>query len=237
MRTAISPRCLAVVFATVITVSIPFSTVTAQVPEGCPGGGVAYPVDYYLPALWGNWVIVSDERRNAEQLAATFADPADALARLQAWCWFEQAERVYFNTQNDLTVDVSIHDFLGTDGVGLAQRWFGDQRANNLGLHRDTKTSAQLEEDLQAAWQRPVDIETLDNIVIDAYSNDTEYTLYARQGTGTGTQTVNPLPPDLVVRVTASGEPSVGGMSREVLAYQVLAQIFGVDPFRMTGKA
>ena len=53
------------------------------------------PADYYLPHLWGGYVIVSDERRNAEQLAATFADPADALARLHAWCWIGQAERVY----------------------------------------------------------------------------------------------------------------------------------------------
>ena len=34
MRTAISPRCIAVVFATLITVGIPFSSAAAQVLRG-----------------------------------------------------------------------------------------------------------------------------------------------------------------------------------------------------------
>ena len=86
-------------------------------------------------------------------------------------------------SKDDLTVDVSVHDFSGSEGATLAQRWFGDQRANDLGLTARYKTRAQLEEELEEGEGRPVNIEALDNIVIDAYSNDTEYTLYARQGT------------------------------------------------------
>lgn len=177
MGTAISSRCTAVVFATVITASIPFSSAVAQGAqglEGCLASGVAFPADYYLPDLWSGWVVVSDERRNAEQLAATFADPADALSRLHEWCWMEQAERGY--VKDDLTVDVSVHDFSGTEGATLAQRWLGYQRANDLGLHGETKTSAQLEEELGR-----INIEALDNRVIDAFYKDTEYTLYARR--------------------------------------------------------
>jgi hypothetical protein len=177
------------------------------------GSGVAFPAEYYLPHLWAGWVVVSDERRNAEQLAATFSDPADALARLHAWCWIKQAERVY--VKDDLTVNVSVHDFSGTEGATLAQRWFVDQRAKELGLTRDYKRSAQLEEEMGR-----INIEALDNIVIDALYNDTEYTLYAHARGG-----------DLVVRVSVSGESSVSGRSREFVAYQVLAQVFGLDLF------
>ena len=105
---------------------------------------------------------------------------------------FHWAERVYVSderrTRDQLTVDVSIHDFGGrihdpptgeSVGATQAQRWFGDQRANDLGLTRETKTRAELEEELG-----PVTIEALDNIVIDALYNDSEYTLYARQGAG-----------------------------------------------------
>ena len=64
MGTAIFPRCITVVFASLLMVGIPFASATAEPLEGCPGSGVAYPADYYLPDLWGNYVIVSDERRN-----------------------------------------------------------------------------------------------------------------------------------------------------------------------------
>lgn len=93
MRTAIYLRCTAVVIVVVFTFGLPLSSAAAQGLEGCLGRGVSYPVDYYLPHLWGDYVIVSDERRDAEQLAATFADPADALSRLNAYCWTNQAER------------------------------------------------------------------------------------------------------------------------------------------------
>lgn len=237
MRTAASVRFIALVFATAIMFGMPFSYAVAQSdrgphwPEGCLGRGVSPTVDYYLPHLWGSWVIASDERRTAEQLAATFADPANALARLDEWCWVDQAERVYVSderrTEDRLVVDVSIHDFLGSvhdpptgESVGAerAQRWFGDQRANDLGLKLDVKTRKQLEEDLNEAELGQVKIEALDNIVIDAYYNDAEYTLYARRG-------------NLLVRVSVSGEPSAGRWRREVIAYQILAQIFGVNLF------
>jgi hypothetical protein len=156
-------------------VGMPFSSTVAQTPEGCLADGMQFPANYYLPNLWNGYVIVSDERRTADQLPATFADPADALARLDAWCWSRQAERVY--VKDDLTVDVSIHDFLESagatvefEGVALAQKWFGEQRAHDLGLTRDDKTRAELEEDLG-----PVNIEALDNIDIDAYSNHRTY--------------------------------------------------------------
>jgi hypothetical protein len=231
MGTVFSPRCIAVVFATLITVGIPFSSAAAQGLESCLRAGASYPADYYLPQMSG-WVVMSDERRNAEQLAATFPDPADALSRLHAYCWLGQAERVYANAQDDLTVDVSIvDDFLETEGPTLAQRWFAYQRANDLGLERDIRTRGGLEEELGEAGLRPVNIEALNNIAIDAYHNDTEHTLYARRGTGTSTQTGSHLPPNRVVRVSVSGEPSVSGRSRESVAYQVLAEVFGVDLF------
>jgi hypothetical protein len=222
MGTAISPRCIAVIFATLLTVGIPFSSAVAQGargphwPEGCLAEGLQSPGQDHLPNLWGDYVVVSDERRTAEQLAATFADPADALARLNAWCWLDQQERVYFNTRDQLTVDVSIHDFSGSEGATLAQRWFSYQRANDLGLDRDILSREHLEEDLGL-----VNIEALDNIDIAAYSNDTEHTLYARREGG-----------DKVVRVSVSGEPVVDHRSREVVAYQVLAEVFGVNLFQ-----
>jgi hypothetical protein len=211
MERVSSPGLAALVFAMLLAVGMPFSSSAAQGLEGCLGGGVAPPAEFYLPNLWNGFVVVSDERRNAEQLAATFPDPADALSRLHAYCWTGQAERVYARDQ--LTVDVSIHTFLGPEGATLAQRWFGYQRAKDLGLLRDIKTRAQLGEALA-----PINVEALDDIFVDAYYNDTEHTLYARRG-------------DLVARVSVWGEPSVSVRSREFVAYQVLAVVFGVDLF------
>ncbi|MCD6031140.1 MAG: hypothetical protein K0S78_3314 [Thermomicrobiales bacterium] len=196
---------------------------------GCAGRGVSYPLDYYLPIFWGGWVIVSDERRNAEQLAATFADPADALARLRAWCWAGQAERVY--VKDGLTIDVSMHDFLAAhdvDAAAQAQAWFGEQRARDVGLTRDDTTREELETDLGEGGQVPVNIEALDTLIIDAYANDTEYTLYARRAP-VRTQTGGRILADKVVRVTASGESPVRGRSRASEAYRALAHTFCLD--------
>ncbi|HET7055507.1 MAG TPA: hypothetical protein VFI12_03540 [Thermomicrobiales bacterium] len=174
---------------------------------------------------------MSDERRDADQLAATFSDPADALSRLNAYCWFGQAERVYFNAREQLTIDVSIHDFSGSEGATLAQRWFGYQRANDLHLQQEVKTRAQLEEELNDAGLGKVNIETLDDVVIYALYNGTEYTLYARRDPDTGIQNGSPLPSNILVRVSVSGGTTASGMSRQVVAYQILADIFGVDLF------
>jgi hypothetical protein len=204
-------------------------TSAADTPfAGCPGTGVAFPVDYWLPDLWGNYVVVSDERRNGEQLAATFPDPADALSRLGAWCWQAQAERVYLYTRDQMTVDVSIHDFVESAGALLAQRWFAFQRKTDLGLLGGGQ-SVHLEEELAAGGLGGVNIEALDGLVIQAYVNDTEYTLYARRGTDRPTQTR--VPDDILVRVTVSGGSQGGGRTRQAVAYQVLAEIFGVDLF------
>ena len=200
-----------VVLTALTACAAPLAAGAAQGLEGCLGGGVAPPPEYYLPNLWNGFVVVSDERRDDEQLAATFADPADALSRLHAYCWTGQAERVY--ARDGLTVDVSVHGFLGSEGATLAQHWFGYQRAKDLGLRRDVKTRAQLAEALA-----PANIEALDDIAVHGFYNDAEHTLYVRRG-------------DVVVRVSVWGEPSVSGRSREFVAYQVLALVFGVDLF------
>lgn len=209
------------------------STVPATSPTlrstGCAGRGVSYPLDYYLPVFWGGWVIVSDERRNAEQLAATFADPADARTRLQAWCWAGQAERVY--VKDGLMIDVSMHDFLPAQDVDVAtqaQTWFGEQRASDLGLTRDDTTREELGTDLREGGQMRVNIEALDTLIIDAYANDTEYTLYARRAPVL-TQSGDRLLANKVVRVTASGESPVRGRSLASEAYRALAHTFCLD--------
>src|SRR5687767_5934600 len=102
MKTVILSTFIAVSFAALIALPIPLATVAMQVPEGCLAKGVSLPPEDYFPDLSNGFVIVSDERRNAEQLAATFADPADALSRLHAWCWSRQVERVY--TRGWLTI-------------------------------------------------------------------------------------------------------------------------------------
>jgi hypothetical protein len=99
---------------------------------------VALPPEAYFPDL-SNGFVISEERRNAEQLAATFPDSADARARLRAWCWLSQIERIY--TGSWLTIDISIHDFSGSEGAILAERWFSQQRATELGLMRDSSRS------------------------------------------------------------------------------------------------
>lgn len=187
----------------------PLAADAAQGPEGCLGGGVAPPPEYCLPNLWNGFVVVSDERRDDGQLAATFADPADTLSRLHACCWTGQAERVY--VRDGLTIDVSVHGFLGFEGATLAQRWFGHQRAKDLGFKRDAKTRAQLE-----AVSAPANIEPFDGIAVHGYYDDAEHVLYARRG-------------DVVAWVSVWREPSVSGRSREFVAYQVLALVFGVD--------
>jgi hypothetical protein len=214
MEKARFPAFIAVIVATLIALTMTPVTATAQGLEGCPSKGVAPPPEYFLPNLW-QFVVVSDERRDAEQLAATFADPADALVRLHAYCWTGQAERVYARDQ--MTVDVSIHDFRVPEGAALAQRWFGYQRAKELGLKGGgVKTREQLEEEL--GQENQVNIEALNNIIVNSYSNDNEYTIYARRG-------------DIVTRVTVSGEPPVEGRTREFVAYQVLAKVFGLNLF------
>jgi hypothetical protein len=236
-ESALVPRCIAAVLAAVFTFGIALSPASAQSargplwPEGCLARGVSFPVDYYLPHLWGGWLVVSDERRDAQQLAAAFADPADALARLDAWCWIGQAERVW--EHDDMTIDVSIHDFLGTDGVPLAQAWFSEQRASDLDLTRETQTRAELAQELGVGSQGPIGIAALDDLVIDAYVGDDEYTLYARRAE-TSYQTGGSfpvVPPDKLVRVTASSDPSHSSSERKVEAYRVLADIFGVSLF------
>lgn len=208
--TAVSLRFAPLVFATLLILGTSFSSAMAQGYEGCPGGGVAPQADYYLPNLY-SFVVQSDERRDAEQLAATFPDPADALTRLYAYCWTGQAERVYVRDQ--LTVDVSVHTFLGTEGASLAQRWFGHHRQKQYALQYDNQTREQLAIELGVNNFAP-----LDNIVITAFTNQNEYTLYARRD-------------DLVARVSVFGESSVSGRSREFVAYQVLATVFGVELF------
>jgi hypothetical protein len=54
---------------------------------------VALPLEAYFPDL-PNGFVISEERRNAEQLAATFPDSADARSRLRAWCWLSQIKRI-----------------------------------------------------------------------------------------------------------------------------------------------
>ena len=139
-----------------------------------------------------------------------FLIPPAALARLHAWCWQEQAERVY--ARDDLTVDVSVHFFSGTEGAALSARWFAFQRAEEHGLKVDGKTRENLP-DLNG-----VDLSALDNIWIDALYNDNEYTVYAS-------------PSLYVVRVTVSGEPSAGGRSRDVVAYMVLSLVLRLNLF------
>lgn len=138
-----------VVLTALTALAAPRAAGAAQGLEGCLGGGVAPPPEYYLPNLWNGFVVVSDERRDDGQLAATFADPADALSRLHAYCWTGQAERVY--ARDGLTVDVSVHGFLGSEGATLAQHWFGYQRAKDLGLRRDVKRGP----DWRRLWRRP----------------------------------------------------------------------------------
>jgi hypothetical protein len=192
---------------------VPIASVAAQSTNlsGCMGGGVAPPADYYFPEIAFGFVIVSDERRNDQQLADTFSDSADALSRLHAWCWTGQAERVF--TRDQLTIDISIHTFIGPEGATLAQYWFGYQRMNSLGLKRDVKTREQLQSALS-----PVNIEALDGITIYGFSNETEHTLYARRQ-------------DLVARITVTGESANPERSQEFVAYQVLAMVFHVNLF------
>jgi hypothetical protein len=56
--------------------------------------GVALAPEAYFPDL-SNGFVISEERRNTEQLTAAFPDSADALSRLRAWCWLSQIERIY----------------------------------------------------------------------------------------------------------------------------------------------
>jgi hypothetical protein len=158
--------------------------------------GVALAPEAYFPDL-SNGFVISEERRNAEQLAATFPDPADARSRLRAWCWPGQIERVY--TRGQLTIDISIHDFSGAEGAILAERWFSQQRATALGLMRDSSRSL---------LQRP---DGSPSIVPAAFFNESEYTLFFRFGSG-----------EILVRVTVSGERSALEADRDVIAYQVM---------------
>jgi hypothetical protein len=136
---------ITVILAAVITLAMPLVTVGSQetyvpptIPVGCPAGGEELPLAAYFPDL-SNGFVVSEERRNAEQLAATFPDSADALSRLNAWCWLYQIERTY--TRSGLTIDISFHDFSESAGADLAMRWFSQQRASDLGLEQDGSRS------------------------------------------------------------------------------------------------
>jgi hypothetical protein len=211
MKSALRLISIAIIVGALLTVDLCPAVAEIEIPEGCPTKGVSHPADYYLPALYGGWVIQSDERRTAEQLAARFPDPADGLSRFHAWCWLEQAELVY--RQDNLTVDVSIHNFAMPEGAVLAERWFAFQQSQELGLRPDVKSREKLEAELH-----PNHIESLDNVRIDALYNDNEYTLYARNN-------------EYSARVTISGEPSAQERSREFYAYFVLSLAFNLRPF------
>lgn len=211
MTKALAICVIAVTVAMMIAISVPFASSARQSLGGCPAGGVAPPADFFLPNLTHGFIVVSDERRDADQLAETFADPADALSRLHAYCWTGQAERTYVRDQ--LVVDVSVHTFVLPEGATLAQYWFSYQRVERLGLRYDTGTRLQLQTDIPQ-----MDIEVLDNLFIFSLYNEGEYTLYARRG-------------EIVTRVSVSGESSVPGRSRKFVAYQVLGVVFGLDLF------
>jgi hypothetical protein len=78
------------------------------------------------------FVLVSDTTPTIEQLATTFPDPRDAAIRLDAWEWRGQGTRRF--VQGPVTVEVSVHEFLGPAGAELAMPWFAKQRAQALGL-------------------------------------------------------------------------------------------------------
>lgn len=164
----------------------------------CPDG-IVMPPQTYFPDLSNGFTITSDDVREADQLAATFPDPADARSRLAAWCWVRQAERIY--TRGWISIDISVHVFGSAAGASLALPWFIEQRAEWLGLERDTKMTP-----LQAA-------ETPRGSLPFAWFNANEYTIYY-------------LRDNVVVRVTVSGEQSAVEADHDVIAYQVLALMF-----------
>jgi hypothetical protein len=168
-------RRITIIVSCILAFLAPISTPA----QGCACG--PGPQDF-LPdaaALGGGFVIVSESTRDREGLASTFADPIDAAIRLDAWGWAGQATRNY--ARGPLAVEVSVHMFVTPAGASLALPWFAQQRAEALGLHREspphfTETSG-----------GPVFYQ----LVTGSRAAGSDYTLYGQRG-------------QLIVRVTAT---------------------------------
>lgn len=94
----------------------------------------------FLPdaASIGTGVVVTDQGvRTLEDIAGTFADPADAQERLIDWGWQEQSFR-YFGAPDPIapltSLEVSLHRFSSFQNATAAFPYFLDSRAAALGL-------------------------------------------------------------------------------------------------------
>lgn len=104
-----------------------------------PVAGAQLPVLSDLlpnPASIGNGVVVTDEgARTLDDIAGTFADPAEAWERLSDWGWQEHRYR-YFESSDPAasltTVEVSLHRFSSIQNAAAALPYFLDARAAAL---------------------------------------------------------------------------------------------------------
>ena len=75
-----------------------------------------------LPAaerMPGGVVVVEEGGRTADEIAATFPDPADAARRLAEWGWAENVYRHFASPDGTLRIEVSLHRF-GTGSAAAA---------------------------------------------------------------------------------------------------------------------
>lgn len=147
---------------------------TAQRIAACAAGPMR--PSFWMPASLPGYQVVSDEVRNADELAATFWDPAETRVRLDAWTWVEQAEREF--ADGGIVIDVSIHTFEMAAGALLAGNWFRERRSSDLGLEYAPAPRLQFPR-------------SSEQVRLFAVTNADEYSLYLVHGTMVGRVTVN----------------------------------------------
>jgi hypothetical protein len=94
------------------------------------------PSQKYLPTVdqvGGDFTMTEDSTRTRDEVAASFGDPADALAKLKQWGWKENAYRTFevpAAKQTDPTattyITVSVHHFSNSDNTQAAFTYFAD---------------------------------------------------------------------------------------------------------------
>ena len=159
-------------------------TATPVIRSGAASQGTGDMLTTMLPAVSevpAGLMRTAEGSRSAEEIAATFPDPADAAQRFPRWGWQESVYRDFASPDGTTSVSVSLHRFADPQSAADAVPYLAEARAGALGL--DPIPVADIGDQVAA--------------VAGEVAGGQEVSLYVQQGAVVARVTV----------VTAAGEP------------------------------